>query len=102
MTMAANMIEVPLPQGATASPEDVDVLGDLFRAIAAVHFDSAHRWLEQRQALERDGWTVNWGLQWHVEVRRGRELEQACGRTLEEAFATIRQVAGAQELEGTP
>ncbi len=103
MATAIHTIEVPLPEGAPASPEDVEVLADLFRAIVAVRFDATHRWQQMRASLERSGWNVRWSLQWHVEARRGRELEQACGRTLDEAFATVRQVAGAEEpLEGTP
>ena len=103
MATAVNAIEVPLPAGALAAPEDVEVLADLFRAIVAVRFDATHRWQQMRKALERSGWDVRWSLQWHVEARRGRELEQACGQTLEQAFATVRQVAGAEEpLEGTP
>ena len=104
MATAINTIEVPLPAGALATPEDIEVLAGLFRAIAEVRFDTGHRWPRVRQALERGGWGVEWGLAWHVEARRGRELEQACGRTLDEAFASVWQVAGgAQEpIEGTP
>ncbi len=95
--------EVPLPEGAHATSEEIEVLGDLLRAIAATRFDAGQSWPWTRRALERRGWEVTWGLRWHVEVRRGRELEEACGRTLDEAFANVSQFAGAQEpLEGPP
>ena len=103
MATTVNTIAVPIPTGALATTEDVEVLGSLFRAIAAVRFDEGHEWPRIRQALERSGWSVQWGLQFHVEARRGRELEEACGRTLDEAFAKVWQVAGAEEdLEGPP
>ena len=103
MTTAMNTIEVPLPEGGLATPEDIELLSGLFRAIAAVRFDAGQRWPDMRRALEQGGWSVQLGLQWHVEARRGRELEQACGRTLDEAFASVWQFAAAQgSLEGTP
>jgi hypothetical protein len=103
MATAIHTIEVPLPESALMAPEDIEVLGGLFRAIAAMHFEGGHEWPRLRKALERGGWDVKWSLQWHVEARRGRELEQACGLTLDEAFATVSHVAGAQEpLEGPP
>lgn len=103
MTTTTSSIEVPLPEGSLATPEDVEVLAGLLRAIAATRFDTGQNWPRVRRSLERGGWEVKWGLQWHVEVRRGRELEQACGRTLDEAFATVSQFAGAEEpLEGPP
>jgi hypothetical protein len=103
MTTTMHTIEVPLPEGALATPEDIEVLGGLLRAIAATRFDTGQNWPGVKRSLERGGWEVKWGLQWHVEVRRGRDLEQACGRTLDEAFATVAQFTAAEEpLEGPP
>ena len=103
MTTTIRTIEVPLPEGALASTDDLDVLRHLLSAVAALRFGSGERWARMRQSLERSGWDVRWSLQWHVEARRGREMEQACGRTLEEAFGTVSQVARSPEpLEGPP
>ncbi len=103
MTTATRTIDVPLPEGAGGAPEDVEMLRGLLCAITALHYDSGRDWPRIRRALERGGWDLRWSLQWHVEARRGRELEQTCGRTLDEAFHQIWQVTGREEpLEGTP
>lgn len=103
MAITTRSIEVPLPEGVTPPPEDLEVLGGLFRAIVAMRFETGQHWPRIRASLERAGWDVQWGLQWHVEARRGRDLEQACGRSLDEAFAVVGQVAGTEEpVEGAP
>jgi hypothetical protein len=103
MATAIHSIEVPLPEGTQATPEDIEVLSGLFRVMTALRFEAGGDWPRVRRALERGGWGVRFGLQWHVEARRGRVLEEACGRTLDEAFASVWQVAGREEsLEGTP
>jgi hypothetical protein len=103
MITSTNVVEVPLPEGAKPTAEDLEVLERLFRAMTSVRLDQGREWPRIRAAIERSGWTLTWGLQWHVEARRGRELEQACGVTLEEAFAQVWHVTrGDQPLEGTP
>ncbi len=103
MTTAVNTIEVALPDGVSASPQDVEMLSSLLRVIASLRFEEGRDWPRLSRALELGGWRVSWGLQWHVEVRRDRELELACGRTLDEAFAAVWQVAGREHPEeGTP
>jgi hypothetical protein len=103
MATTVSTIEVPLPEGAHVTPEEVEALRSLFRAIAGLRFDERRHGSRVRRALERGGWNVSCGLQWHVEVRRGRELEQACGSTPDEAFTAVWRAAGTGEpLEGTP
>lgn len=103
MTSVVGVIEVPLPEGVQATSEEAHELESLFRVIAGLRLSPGRAWTATRCALERDGWGLAWGLQWHVEARRGREVEEACGRTLDEAFARIRQSAGGRPpIEGTP
>ncbi len=103
MTTTIGTIDVPLPAGAEPSIEDVETLRSLFAAILGLRYSREHHESRIRRALERSGWRVTCGLQWHVEVRRGRELEQACAGTLDEALTSVWQGIGAGEsLEGTP
>jgi hypothetical protein len=103
MTTATNVVEVPIPAGMSPTADDLEVLERLFRVMTCVRLDPGREWSRVRNTLERNGWTLSWGLEWHVEARRGRELEQACGTTLDEAFARVWQVTREdQSLEGTP
>jgi hypothetical protein len=103
VTPTPKVIEVPLPERARPTPEELETLQNLFRVIAALRYEEAPRWPEIRRALAHAGWDVRWSLQWHVEARRGREMEQACGRTLDEAFGEVWQVTREESpLEGTP
>jgi hypothetical protein len=43
--------------------------------------------------LERDGWNVHWGLCWHADAKRGEDYEQASGKTLDETFSELAQLA---------
>jgi hypothetical protein len=96
-------IEVPLPPGAAADPNDLEALRSLLAAVASVRIDAGGEWESVRRQLEASGWKVRWGLAWHVEARRGHELEQACGHTLDEAFGQVWQVARQDpDVEGTP
>jgi hypothetical protein len=103
MATTMNTIEVALPEGVSASPEEIEALRSIFRVIAAQRFEERGDWPATRHALERDGWSVKWSLQWHVEARRGRELEESCAHTLGEAFASVWRFVGTEsETEGTP
>ena len=96
-------IEVPLPPGAGADPSDLEALRSLLAAVASVRIDAGGQWESVRRQLEANGWNVRWGLAWHVEARRGNELEQACGHTLDDAFGQVWQVTRQDpEAEGTP
>jgi hypothetical protein len=102
MTTATTSIEVPLPEGAQPTAKDVEVLTSLFMAVASLRLPGGE-WEKIRNRLEAAGWDVRWSLQWHVEARRGRELEQVCGRTMDQAFAELWQFTGQEvPVEGTP
>ena len=103
MTTVTNVVQVPLPDGAQATPDDLEVLQRLLAAIASLRYEAGREWPGIRGALVENGWNLRWGLQWHIEARRGRELEEACGRTVDEAFARVWQVTREDPaLEGTP
>jgi hypothetical protein len=103
MVTATHVVEVPLPAGLDPTPEERELLERLFAAVAGVRLEPGRDWPRIRTALARNGWSLSWGLQWHVEARRGRELEQSCGVTPDEAFARIWQVTREDmPIEGTP
>lgn len=103
MTITANVVEVPIPAGMRPTADDLELLERLFRVMTCLRLGQGREWSQVRDTLERNGWTLSWDLEWHVEARRGRELEQACGKTLGEAFAQVWQVTREdQSLEGTP
>ncbi len=77
MTTAVNTIEVTLPEGVRASPQDVEMLSSLLRVIASLRFEEGREWPRLSRALELGGWRVSWGLQWHVEARRDRARQAA-------------------------
>jgi hypothetical protein len=99
---AQRVIEVPLPEGAQPTPEDMELLQAAFRAIVDLRYPGRRHWEAVRDGLEREGWSVRCTLAWHVESRRGREMEEACGKTRDEAFDRISQTTRVASLEGCP
>ena len=99
---APRVLEVPLPENAQPSLDDIELLRTAFQAIVGLHYPGGQEWQQVLRHLEGDGWSVRCGLVWHVEARRGRELEEACGKTRDEAFARIDQTTRAASLEGCP
>jgi hypothetical protein len=80
----------------------MELLGTAFQAIVDLHYPGGHEWQAVLRRLESEGWSVRCGLMWHVEARRGRELEEACGKTRNDAFARINQTTRVASLEGCP
>ena len=99
---AQRVIEVPLPENAQPTPEDMELLQAAFQAIVGLHYPGGREWEAVRDCLQRQGWSVRCSLVWHVETRRGRELEEAYGKTRDEAFARINQTTRVASLEGCP
>lgn len=89
----AATIEVPLPEGAQPSKLDLELLKATFQAIVTLRTEGGREWEEVLRQLERDGWSVHWGLCWHAQARRGEDYEQASGKTLDETFSELAQLA---------
>ena len=95
-------IEVPLPEHVEPTSEDAEVLAAAFRALVHLRYESGGEWQQVRRRLESEGWSVGCGLTWHVEARRGRELEEACGATRDEAFRRLDHATRATTSAGCP
>jgi hypothetical protein len=99
---AQRVLEVPLPENAQPSLNDMELLQTAFQAIVGLQYPGDQKWQAVLRRLEREGWSVRCGLMWHVEARRGRELEEACGKTRDDAYTRIDQTTRAASLEGCP
>ncbi len=87
------VIEVALPEGVVPGALDAELLKATFQALVTLRLESGRQWEVVLRELERDGWTVDWGLCWHAEARRGVDYERAQGRTLDGAFSELAQLA---------
>jgi hypothetical protein len=97
-----DVIEVPVPGGAVKREEDLELLRMLFQEIVSLRYEGESEWRRISEELEQRGWTVRLGLSWHVEARRGREFEEVCGATRDEAMQRLWQLARYDALEGCP
>jgi hypothetical protein len=100
--MQMHDIRIPLPEGVDLTPTEQDELLAIFQALAGVRLERTQRWKTVLEHLRTAGWEVEHGLQWHVVARRGREVEEACGPTRNEAFDKLDRVTRAERLSGTP
>ncbi len=89
----ASCIEVPLPAGVAPTRLDVELLKAALSAIVTLRAEASGEWEAALHQLEGDGWRVHWGLTWHAEARKDDDYEQASGRTLDETFAQLAQLA---------
>ena len=89
----SSSIEVPLPSGVEPTRLDVELLKAAFSAIVTLRYEASSNWEAALRQLETDGWSVHWGLTWHAEAKKGDDFEQASGKTLDEAFAELAQLA---------
>jgi|APFre7841882724_1041349.scaffolds.fasta_scaffold03416_5 hypothetical protein len=95
-------IEIPLPEGARASRMDLELLKAMLHAIVSLHFEWSSDSEKMIQELEHDGWSVHVGPTWLALCRRGESLEQATGRTPDEAIARLYQDARFDTRYGCP
>jgi hypothetical protein len=89
----ASSIEVPLPTGFDPTRLDLELLKAAFSAIVTLRCETSRDWEDALHQLEADGWRVHWGLTWHADARKGDDYEQASGKTLDETFAELAQLA---------
>lgn len=96
------LIEVPLPEDAEPTPEDLELLETTLQAIVGLRYPESRTWTKLERALEADGWKVRNRLMWVAEARKGREYEQAAGRTRDEAFSQLHELTQMDEVPGIP
>lgn len=90
--LAKRILEVPVPGGVDMTGADLELLKATFQALVALRCDKTHCWGERAEEMRKDGWTVQWGLTWRAEAKRGEEYEEATGATLDEAMAGVDQL----------
>ena len=95
-------IHVRLPAGADITAEDLELLDATFHAIVTLRYQGGHDWERLEQDLEASGWDIRARLMWVAEARRGRDCEQAIGRTKDEAFGHLEQLTRLYELPHVP
>ena len=89
----SSSIAVPLPTGVEPTRLDLELLKAAFSAIVTLRYETSTDWEATLHQLEADGWRVHWGLTWHAEAKRGDDYEQVSGKTLDETFAQLAQLA---------
>jgi hypothetical protein len=100
--LATQAIEIPLPEGVEPSGDDLALLEALCTTIVGLRYAGSHAWEETARKLESAGWQVHWGLTWRAEARRAGHIEQADGRTRDEAFSELWQLTRLDEVDGCP
>jgi hypothetical protein len=93
---ARRILEVPIPEGLDPKGDDLELLKAVFQALTALRVSQGRDWLAKVHDLEKDGWTVRWGLTWHAQVKRGEDYEEATGATLDEALGAVSQMVAAE------
>ncbi len=95
-----NVIEVPLPEPCELTSEDLEAVRAAVRVLVDVPINRVRGWEEKLELLRAEGWTVRRELVWHVEARRGKDFEEACGRTRKEAYAALFDATRMDVVEG--
>ncbi len=60
------------------------------------------QWEQVAERLETDGWTVTVEKVWLAEARKEGHIEQATGRTRDEAFGQLCQMTLQDSIDGCP
>ena len=60
------------------------------------------KWEQVAERLEADGWAVTVEKVWLAEARKEGHLEQATGRTRDEAFGQLCQMTLQDSVDGCP
>jgi hypothetical protein len=97
-----NAILVPLPESAEPTGDDIEMLEAVCGAIVGLRFQGTRSWERDARALADEGWTVRARLMWVVEARKGREYEQASGRTRDEAFSHLHELTKVDDVARVP
>ncbi len=58
------------------------------------------KWEEIERLLAARGWTVESRLMWVADARRGHDVERAVGRTKDEAYEEVLDLAKLDEYSG--
>jgi len=62
----------------------------------------AAKWEQVAERLEEEGWVVSCEKVWLAEARRHGTIEQATGKTRDEAFAQLCQMTLQDTVDGCP
>ena len=62
----------------------------------------AAKWEQVAERLEEEGWAVSCEKVWLAEARRQGNIEQATGKTRDEAFAQLCQMTLQDTVDGCP
>ncbi len=99
---ADNVIEVRLPAGMTATPDDLEVLRTTFQTIVTLTRECGCDYNRALLAMQAEGWVVHTGLTWLAKAKRGDVYEEATGPTKEEALASLMQLTRLHVSDGCP
>ena len=95
-------IQVRLPAGMQATPEDLEVLRTTFQTIVTLTRECGCSYHQALQAMRDEGWAVTWGLTWIAQARRGDVYEEGTGATKEEALVQLQQMTRLHVVDGCP
>jgi uroporphyrinogen-III synthase len=89
MPVGTRFVEIPIPEGAELSRDQLELLEAALQAVLYLRYEDGGRHEALRRKLEIEGWTVETTLAWCAEARRGRDRERGIGRTRDEAFEEL-------------
>jgi len=95
-------IEVRLPAGLETSADDLEVLRTTFQTIISLTQPGGSSPCERIRDMREQEWDVHWGVTWLVSARRGKDYEEATGRTREEAMERLREATCLHDSDGCP
>jgi len=95
-------IAVPLPEEFEIHPDDLDVMRATFQSIVALANRCGRNSERPCRMMEDDGWEVKWTLGWVATAQRGKEYEEASGKTRKEAMMRLREATCLHEAGGCP
>jgi hypothetical protein len=85
------ILEIPVPGSARRSPMDLEMLKAMLLAIVSRQFEYAETSARAVQDLEAAGWSVHVGPTWMAVGRRAGAVEEAYGRTPDQAIEKLHQ-----------
>lgn len=95
MPVSSHVVEIQLPEDLALDEAGVRELQASLQSIVGVEGGRSFQEIVRRLAAE--GWATKTTFGWCIEARRGRDLERAVGRTLDEAFKELYQLTRLDE-----
>jgi len=97
-----HIIEIPLPDEVQISSFDLDMLKATLHALVARTCHLSEESARLVRDLESEGWRVQVGPTWLAVCRHDRALEEATGRTLDEAISKVYEYTRQDATSGCP